>query len=117
MHNADDILADRASIEATKEAMGRQMTVYPYGGHLGNLWYPVHEARILGYCRCRSPGVSMPTHIPSRHRGRGPAVGDDCWQGRPAMSWPRPSRRPGKIGSVETKPPGLLRDSPAAERN
>jgi pimeloyl-ACP methyl ester carboxylesterase len=51
MHNADDILATRISIEETSEAMGAQMTVYPHGGHLGNLWYPENEAQILGYFR------------------------------------------------------------------
>jgi hypothetical protein len=51
MHNADDILATRSSIEDTREAMGGQMTVYPHGGHLGNLWYPENEAQILDYFR------------------------------------------------------------------
>jgi hypothetical protein len=39
VHNADDVLVDRASIEELKAALGDQMTVFPYGGHLGNLWY------------------------------------------------------------------------------
>lgn len=39
LHNADDFLAERKSIEALKDALGDQMTVFPYGGHLGNLWY------------------------------------------------------------------------------
>jgi len=38
-HNADDVLVDRTSIEALKAALGDQVTVFPYGGHLGNLWY------------------------------------------------------------------------------
>ena len=40
MHNADDFLADKKSIEDLKEALGDQVTLYPYGGHLGNLWFP-----------------------------------------------------------------------------
>jgi hypothetical protein len=51
MHNADDILATRISIEETREAMGGQITVYPHGGHLGNLWYRENEAQILNYFR------------------------------------------------------------------
>jgi hypothetical protein len=39
IHNADDFLIEKESIEAMKEAMGNRMVVYPYGGHLGNLWY------------------------------------------------------------------------------
>jgi hypothetical protein len=51
MHNADDVLADRAAIEELKETMGSQMTVYPYGGHLGNLWYGPNQEDILGVFR------------------------------------------------------------------
>ncbi|HEY7166610.1 MAG TPA: hypothetical protein VIB79_18700 [Candidatus Binatia bacterium] len=39
VHNADDCLTDRRSIEKLQEALGEQLVVYPYGGHLGNLWY------------------------------------------------------------------------------
>lgn len=46
MHNADDFFADRDSLEQLKAAMGRQVTLYPYGGHLGNLWYPQNEEAI-----------------------------------------------------------------------
>jgi hypothetical protein len=47
MHNADDCLADRKSIEELKEALGDQVTLYPYGGHLGNLWYPENKEYAL----------------------------------------------------------------------
>jgi acetyl esterase/lipase len=47
IHNADDVLADRRSIEELKETLGDQMTLYPYGGHLGNLWYPENKKYIL----------------------------------------------------------------------
>ena len=56
MHNADDILADRASIETLKAAMGDQMTVYPLGGHLGNLWYRENKDDILRFFG-GSPGI------------------------------------------------------------
>jgi hypothetical protein len=39
VHNADDVLVDKTSIEELKAALGDQVTVFPYGGHLGNLWY------------------------------------------------------------------------------
>jgi len=47
MHNADDFLADRKSIEELKEALGDQVTLYPYGGHLGNLWYSENKEDAL----------------------------------------------------------------------
>jgi len=53
MHNADDFIARRASIEALKDALGDQMTLYPYGGHLGNLWYPENREYVLGFFRTR----------------------------------------------------------------
>jgi pimeloyl-ACP methyl ester carboxylesterase len=53
MHNADDFLADRKSIEALKEALGGQVTLYPYGGHLGNLWFPENKEYALRYFRPR----------------------------------------------------------------
>ena len=47
MHNADDILINRKSIEELKEAMGDRLVLYPYGGHLGNLWYPENKKDAL----------------------------------------------------------------------
>lgn len=49
MHNADDVLASPAAIEELKAAMGSRMTVYPYGGHLGNLWYGPTQEDILAF--------------------------------------------------------------------
>ena len=53
MHNADDFMAERKSIEALKEALGDQVMLYPYGGHLGNLWYPENKEYALRYFRPR----------------------------------------------------------------
>ena len=53
MHNADDFMAERKSIEELKEALGDQVTLYPYGGHLGNLWYPENKEYVLKYFRPR----------------------------------------------------------------
>jgi hypothetical protein len=49
LHNVDDFLAERKSIEALKEALGDQVTLYPYGGHLGNLWYPENKETVLRF--------------------------------------------------------------------
>jgi hypothetical protein len=51
MHNADDLLAERKSIEALKEALGDQVTLYPDGGHLGNLWFPENKEYALKFFR------------------------------------------------------------------
>jgi len=36
----------RAELEL-KKALGNQVTVFPYGGHLGNLWYPDNKELVL----------------------------------------------------------------------
>ena len=51
MHNLDDPLANRKSIEELKEALGDQATLYPYGGHLGNLWFPENREYALRFFR------------------------------------------------------------------
>ena len=48
-HNADDFLAERKSIEDLKEALGDKVTLYPYGGHLGNLSYSENKALALKF--------------------------------------------------------------------
>jgi hypothetical protein len=49
LHNVDDFLAERKSIEALKEALVDQVTLYPYGGHLGNIWYPENKKAVLRF--------------------------------------------------------------------
>jgi hypothetical protein len=46
-HNADDPLTARQSILELKKTLGDQVTVFPYGGHLGNLWYPDNKELVL----------------------------------------------------------------------
>jgi hypothetical protein len=59
MHNADDVLADPVSIAKLKAAMGDRTIVYPFGGHLGNLWYGPNREAILGlFRRSPEPGTS-----------------------------------------------------------
>jgi hypothetical protein len=45
--NADDPLTNRESILELEKALGNQVTVFPYGGHLGNLWYPENKQLVL----------------------------------------------------------------------
>jgi hypothetical protein len=47
MHNLDDVLDERKAVEELKEALGQQVTLYPFGGHLGNLWYSENKEYIL----------------------------------------------------------------------
>ena len=51
MHNADDFIARSKSIEELKDGLGDQVTLYPYGGHLGNLWYPENKEYVLRFFR------------------------------------------------------------------
>ena len=44
MHNTDDFLAGQKSIEQLKDMLGDRVILYPYGGHLGNLWFPQNRA-------------------------------------------------------------------------
>jgi hypothetical protein len=53
MHNADDFMAERKSIVELKEALGDQVTLYPYGGHLGNLWFPANKELAIKFFRAR----------------------------------------------------------------
>jgi len=45
--NADDPLTNRQEIDQVQKALGDQVTVFPYGGHLGNLWYPDNKQLVL----------------------------------------------------------------------
>jgi predicted alpha/beta-fold hydrolase len=51
LHNADDFLAERKSIEALKDTLGDRVTIFPYGGHLGNLWYSENKEYAVKYFR------------------------------------------------------------------
>ena len=49
MHNADDIILGTGDIRFLKEHLGERFTLYPYGGHLGNLNYRDNAADILEF--------------------------------------------------------------------
>ncbi len=67
MHNADDVLTERGSVEELKTVIGEQMTLYPYGGHLGNLWFADNQEDILRY-------FGAPFTPPASASGAAPAV-------------------------------------------
>ncbi|MGX2040030.1 alpha/beta hydrolase family protein [Methylocaldum sp. MU1018] len=47
MHNADDFLVSEKDLIFAERIFGDRVTIYPYGGHLGNLWYPRNRQDIL----------------------------------------------------------------------
>jgi hypothetical protein len=47
MHNADDFLVSGEDLEFAEGVFGDRATIYPLGGHLGNLWYPRNRRDIL----------------------------------------------------------------------
>jgi hypothetical protein len=50
-------LTARQSILELKKALGDQVMVFPYGGHLGNLWYPDNKELVLRILGATSGGV------------------------------------------------------------
>lgn len=57
VHNADDVLTTGQSIRHLQQALGARVVVFPYGGHLGNLWYSDNKdymLRIFGAAAARS---------------------------------------------------------------
>jgi len=51
MHNRDDILLSPGDIDYLERIFGERATIYPRGGHLGNLWYPPNKQDILAHFR------------------------------------------------------------------
>ena len=45
--NADDVLTTRQSIRQLEQALRARVVVFPYGGHLGNLWYSDNKDYML----------------------------------------------------------------------
>ena len=61
VHNADDILTTRQAIHQLQQALGPRVVVFPYGGHLGNVWYPENKdymLRIFGVASARSASAN-----------------------------------------------------------
>jgi pimeloyl-ACP methyl ester carboxylesterase len=50
-HNADDFLLRPQDIAYLQETLGNRLTLFPHGGHMGNVWYPANQkmlAQALG---------------------------------------------------------------------
>jgi hypothetical protein len=51
MHNADDIILGPGDIGFLRNTFGDRLTLYPYGGHCGNLNYRVNSDAMLEFFR------------------------------------------------------------------
>ena len=51
MHNADDVILGPGDLGFLRRTMGDRLTVYPYGGHCGNLNYRVNSNDMLEFFR------------------------------------------------------------------
>jgi hypothetical protein len=51
MHNLDDFLLSPRDIAFLKSVFGDRAILYPYGGHLGNLWFPANRRAMLSIFR------------------------------------------------------------------
>ncbi|WP_426141604.1 serine/threonine protein kinase [Pseudomonas sp. DWP3-1-2] len=51
MHNADDVILGTGDLGFLRKTFGDRLTVYPYGGHCGNLNYRVNTDAMLEFFR------------------------------------------------------------------
>ncbi|MBB3104122.1 serine/threonine protein kinase [Azomonas macrocytogenes] len=51
MHNADDMILGPGDIGFLRRTLGDRLTLYPYGGHCGNLAYRVNVENMLEFLR------------------------------------------------------------------
>ncbi|MGH8434749.1 MAG: serine/threonine protein kinase [Pseudomonas sp.] len=51
MHNADDVILGPGDLGFLRRTLGDRLTVYPHGGHCGNLNYRVNSAAMLEFFR------------------------------------------------------------------
>jgi pimeloyl-ACP methyl ester carboxylesterase len=51
MHNADDLILGPGDLGFLRRTLGERLTVYPYGGHCGNLNYHVNSDAMLEFFR------------------------------------------------------------------
>jgi predicted alpha/beta-fold hydrolase len=47
MHNADDFITAKADLDALEAAVPDRVTVYPFGGHVENIWFPQNQTEML----------------------------------------------------------------------
>jgi hypothetical protein len=68
MHNLDDFLVSRADLDYLEERLGDRAKIYPYGGHMGNIWYSQNRKDIVDIFRSiESDGGRMTTGIISQY--------------------------------------------------
>jgi hypothetical protein len=48
-HNQDDIILEKGEIDFFPKVFGSRATIFPYGGHLGNMEFKENMAMIVGY--------------------------------------------------------------------
>ncbi len=51
MHNADDVILGPGDLGFLRRTLGDRLTVYPHGGHCGNINYRVNSAAMLEFFR------------------------------------------------------------------
>ncbi|NON33454.1 serine/threonine protein kinase, partial [Klebsiella pneumoniae] len=51
MHNADDVILGPGDIGFLRKVFGERLTLYPHGGHCGNLNYRVNSDAMLEFFR------------------------------------------------------------------
>ncbi len=51
MHNADDLILGRGDLGFLRRTFGERLTLYPRGGHCGNLNYRVNGDAMLEFFR------------------------------------------------------------------
>jgi predicted alpha/beta-fold hydrolase len=51
MHNADDVILGAGDLGFLRKTFGDRLTVYPYGGHCGNINYSVNSDAMLEFFR------------------------------------------------------------------
>ncbi|MGH8375751.1 MAG: serine/threonine protein kinase, partial [Pseudomonas sp.] len=51
MHNADDVILGPGDLGFLRRTFGDRLTVYPYGGHCGNINYRVNSDAMLEFFR------------------------------------------------------------------
>jgi hypothetical protein len=51
MHNADDVILGPGDLGFLRKTFGDRLTVYPYGGHCGNMNYRVNSDAMLEFFR------------------------------------------------------------------
>ncbi|MNP36459.1 hypothetical protein D3C76_1298520 [compost metagenome] len=61
MHNADDIILGPGDMGFLRRTFGERLTLYPRGGHCGNLNYRVNAQDMLAFFRGQDSGAGLQT--------------------------------------------------------